>query len=532
MLHNFRQFWAGLRRRGRIGFVLGIVAIVGLSAGLAYWSLGTRYKTLFADLQMRDSAAIVGELARLKVPYKLADGGRRILVPEDDVYPTRLKLMGKGIPLSGGVGFEIFDKNDFGMTEFAQRINYQRALQGELARTIRSIQGVKFARVQLVLPQTSLFKENKTKPKASIGLIVADGTTLDGNQVLGIQRLVASAVPGLSAQHVTIVNQRGVTLSKTTSTTTGDLSASDKLDVKRRIEKYLESKIVAVLDRTFGKSKAIVSVDATLDMDDIKTTEESMVPVSRTKSGLGVGGLIRRRTVINRSSPPILTDATEKSHGTRSSARPRNATSEVEYKFGRKVEQIISTPGSVRRLSVGVLVPYEMTPERLSEIRRLVAVTVGFDKSRGDEIAIYPAMRYARASDGKGVGDVSALAANAVKSSIRPAAAAGGAPHQPPAETASTSKNVPASTGAAWLGRLVGAWRALGFPYDYVVAVVGGVLLVGLGALLAVLLIPRRTPDGKRTTRGLSESERDELLRQLQEWLETEGAESEQGVTV
>lgn len=532
MFENLRQLVTNLNRNAKFGLAISLVAILGLGVWLAYWSFSPQYKALFSDLQLRDSAAIVGELDRLKVPYRLADGGRRILVPQEDVYPTRLKLMGKGVPLSGGVGFEIFDKNDFGMTEFAQRINYQRALQGELGRTIMSIQGVKYARVQLVLPQTSLFKESKTKPKASVGLILADGRNLSGRQIAGVQRLVAAAVPRLTPARVTIVDQHGMTLSRTANGEEFGTTATGKLDVKKRIEGYLEHKITAVLDRTFGKGKAIVSVDATLDMDKIHTTEESMIPLSHTKSGKAIGGLIRRRTVVNRSSPVMLADADGKSHVRRGDGGARNTTSEVEYKFGRKVEHVVSTPGNVRHLSVGVLVPYHMDADHLAEIRRLVAVTVGIDKARGDEVAVYPVDRYAKTV---GIGGAAARQVTPSEPKPKNAQAKAGDTAQGQVDASATK---PAGLApslmdmSTWREHLKRLGQQLANPYGYILVAVGGGFLLLFGALVASVLRPRRADPGRRDAVELTEAEREELLQQIQEWIQSDTPEAGNGVAV
>jgi len=212
MFESSREFWNGLNKTARVGFVAGSIAILVMVALFAYWVVKDNYQVLFAQLDPQDAAAIVNELERAKVSYKLAEGGTKILVDEDLVYKMRLKLMGKGVPLRGGVGFEIFDHNDFGMTEFAQKINFQRALQGELARTIMAFDEVKFARVHLVMPESSIFKQTKSPTKASVSLLMKGDAHLSPEQIGGIQRLVAAAVPGLEAERVTILDQRGMAL--------------------------------------------------------------------------------------------------------------------------------------------------------------------------------------------------------------------------------------------------------------------------------------------------------------------------------
>lgn len=528
MFNNLKQFFLGLRPIARASLVAGLLVILILAGLLGYWSFSTNYDVLFSGLQLQDSASIVSELGKLKIPYRIAEGGREILVPAKKVYSTRLKLMGKGIPLRGGVGFEIFDKNNFGMTEFAQKIEYQRALQGELARTIMSIQGVKYARVELVLPQTSLFKEDKTHPKGSVSLILGDDVKLVPDQVQGIQRLVASAVPGLNTSRVTIVDQRGVTLSNASASQSKDLSASGKLNVKMQVEKYLESKISNVLNSTFGRGKSVVSVDATLNMDKIDTTEESMLPVSHTKSGLGIGGLVRRRTIIKHSAPIVL--ASSSGHKRTSQLRSGNRTSEVEYRFGRKVEKIFSSPGSIRRLSVAVLIPYHLDAARLADVKRLVAATVGIDRSRGDKLAVYSEDGFAppEHSSDKGVvakplprngQHTATLSHHAVGEGHSEAATPRTVPNTP------QERDVRPVSAIGFVRHLESAWHDLGKPYGWILA---GVILLGLmllGVLVLALLISAKRRSQRAVTVELSAGEREALLLQIREWIDSEDGE-------
>src|SRR6266496_2635524 len=208
---NLRSFWTDLDRRGRAAILAGAVLVIVIAAVFAVWALQRDYQVLFKDLAQRDAAAVVAELKRLKVPYRIDADGSTLRVPADTVHETRLALMGRGVPLSGGVGFELFDNHDLSTTEYTQRINYQRALQGELARTIMSIEGVKLVRVHLVLPESSIFKRDKSRPKASVSVVLAPGGSLTESQILGVQRLVAASTPGLEAGIVNIVDQRGVT---------------------------------------------------------------------------------------------------------------------------------------------------------------------------------------------------------------------------------------------------------------------------------------------------------------------------------
>jgi flagellar M-ring protein FliF len=190
-----------------------VLVVAGLAcaalAGVYFAFLKTDYAVLFTGLRTADAATIVAELDRQKVPYRLADGGTRILVPEGKVDSTRLSVMGQDLPLKGQVGFELFNKSDMGLTDFAQRINYQRALQGELGRTIMTMPAVESARVHLSIGERSIFRDDRVPPKASVSLIPRTGRSLPPGAVRGIQRLVASAVPELDAENVTVVDAEG-----------------------------------------------------------------------------------------------------------------------------------------------------------------------------------------------------------------------------------------------------------------------------------------------------------------------------------
>ncbi|MBI3900280.1 MAG: flagellar M-ring protein FliF [Gammaproteobacteria bacterium] len=375
---NVVTAWENAGRSARLTLVTLIGGIIVVALLLAWWSMRTNYQVLFAELEPRDAAAIVDELHRMKVPYKLADGGNKILVAEDRVYDTRLSLMGKGVPLAGGIGFEIFDKNDVGMTEYTQKINYQRAMQGELARTIMAIDQVKQARVHLVVAESSIFKRQKVKPKASVSLVLKPGASLSNEQIVGIQRLVAAAVPSLEPAAVTVLDQRGVTLSAAIDGDEGFAAASGQLKLKKNAEEYFVRKISEVLDRTFGPGQAIVSVDVTLNFDEIKRTQQSIVPL---RSGSAeVGAVVRKRESNYRQGYKA---------GGGDGAQGLTSTSEVEYEVGKSVEQVVTAPGGIRRVSVGIIVP-KLNPQQIDRIHSVVSMIVGYSDARGDAIAIQP----------------------------------------------------------------------------------------------------------------------------------------------
>ena len=389
LAQNLRAFWDELDARRRAGVLGGLALIVVVAAVFAWWALQRDYQVLFKDMAQRDAAAVVAELKRLKVPYRLEADGTTVRVPGDAVHETRLALMGRGVPLSGGVGFELFDHNDLSTTEYAQKINYQRALQGELARTIMSIEGVKLARVHLVLADASLFKRDKSRPKASVSVLLQPGASLDESRILGIQRLVAAAAPGLEPQMVTVVDQRGVTLSAAADATPA--MAGGQLRVKKEVEEYLTRKVAEVLDRTFGPGQAIVSIDVALNSDEIRLTKQEVIPASGAGSS-PAGVLVHRREAVQRHtrSAPTLRVADAEAANTAREDGQLSTTLETNYEVSRRVEQIVTSPGSIRRISVGIVLPRSVPREVAERIEKLVTMAAGLEiEGRGDAIAVH-----------------------------------------------------------------------------------------------------------------------------------------------
>ncbi|SDJ59654.1 flagellar basal-body MS-ring/collar protein FliF [Variovorax sp. OV700] len=375
------NFWQGLTHRARIGLIGGSVAILLATAVLAWWLLHTEYQALFTDLKPQDAQAMTTELERLKIPYRLGDNGASILVDKATVHATRIKLMGKELPLHGAVGLELFNNTDFGMTEFAQKINYQRALQGELTRTIQSLSEVLEVRVLLALPEQGLFKQATSKAKASITLSLRQGQALRAEQVVGIQRLVAAAVPGMTTQDVTIVDSHGVALTRAEGGGDAEMN-SGRLDLKRDTESYLARKVAAVLDRAFGSGQALASVDVTLNMDQIRTTTEDVLPAA-ARTGLQATGVVVREREVLRDTPAFETKAADSG-----AARGGSAQREVEYAVGRRVEQVVSQPGSIRRIHVVAVVRKALDPAQEEQLRKVIAAAVGASPDRGDAVIV------------------------------------------------------------------------------------------------------------------------------------------------
>jgi flagellar M-ring protein FliF len=379
-------FWRGMERGPR-AIAVSAVALLLLALGwMILMALRTDYRVLFSDLAQRDAAAIVQQLKQSKVKYHLEDGGTTITVPAERVHEMRLQLMSSDLPLSGGVGFEIFDKQGLGATESSQRVSYQRALQGELSRTIGSLENVKQARVHLVLAESSLFRKDRQEASAAVTLAMQPGSALDRAQILGVQRLVAAAVPGLEPDRVVVTDHRGITLSATAPGGVGAGAAEARLETKRAVEDYVTRKVVHLLDGAFGPGQAIVSVDATLSFDATKRTVQDLLP-ARNAQGELQGQVVRKRQVMNAApSEPVWTTAD--GGGAPAARSPTNSSLEVEYEYGKRLEEVITAPGGLVRLSIGIIVPEATDPTRKQKIEEIVRAAAGVDDTRGDVISV------------------------------------------------------------------------------------------------------------------------------------------------
>jgi flagellar M-ring protein FliF len=268
--------WNEQNPRGQVTLaVSGMIMIAAILSGL-YFYLRPTYMIVFRDMRSGDAAAIVTALEQQKVPYKLTDNGGTIAVPEAVAQSTKLKLVGQDLPVKGTVGFELFNKADLGLTEFAQKINYQRALQGELARTIMSIEGIEAARVHLALPESTLFRRDAGQPTASVTLTPRGNTVLAADTIKGMQRLVAASVPNLRLNDVAIFDQHGALVSQ-------DVEVSSKssiyLQQKSALEVYYVQKIQKLLEPLYGPGSVSASVDVTFDnlQDDFFHSSKSEV---------------------------------------------------------------------------------------------------------------------------------------------------------------------------------------------------------------------------------------------------------------
>lgn len=403
-----------VRGNPRAPLIVAVAVLVAVVAGLILWSRAPDYKVLYSNLSDRDGGAIITALQAANVPYKLSEGGGAILVPSDQVGEMRLRLAQQGLPKSGSVGFELMDNQKFGISQFAEQVNYQRALEGELEQTIQSIQSVKSARVHLAIPKPSVFVREREAPTASVLVNMYPGRALDDGQVAAITHMVASAVPDLPVRNVTVVDQDGNLL--TQSATGAGLDAS-QLKYVRQVEHDTQARIDAILAPLFGAGNARSQVSADLDFSKLEQTSENYGPNgnpqqaairsqqqsiatdSQQSSAGGVPGALSN-TPPQPASAPISAPAGASGAASVTPISDHRDTT-TNYELDRTVRHFQQAPGDIKRLSVAVVVNYQqhvdakghatMQPldaQKLAQVEQLVKDAMGYDAKRGDSVNV------------------------------------------------------------------------------------------------------------------------------------------------
>lgn len=404
---NIFENFLSLSNTKKVIYMVVLAAAIGAAVTLFNWASQPEYQLLFSNLSQEDASLIVEKLKEKRIPYKISGAGS-VLVPQEKVHETRLELAGAGIPKGGGVGLEIFDKTGFGMTEFTQKVNYIRAIQGELARTIGWLSEVDTARVHIVIPERRLFSQEGEKARASVIVKLRSGAKLDYAQVQGIVHLVASSVAGLSPQNVTVVDTSGQMLTKSAEGDTQSLLTSSQLEYQRTVEKDMEKGIQTIIEPAVGKDKVIAKVSLDIDFTRMEKTEErfdpdSVVVRSEQKSkekstGESVGGV-----------PGVASNIPGSQLNQQSSSsipsRAERANEVINYEINKVVSRTIVPTGMVKRISASILVDgsYEnkkgadgkeerkyipRTQEELKKFESLVKAAVGFAQERGDKIEV------------------------------------------------------------------------------------------------------------------------------------------------
>src|SRR5262245_52671221 len=402
------EIWRQLGTSQRISVLSATLIVAGGLVALAFWSSRAEYSLLYGKLSDSESAKVIAALDDAKVPYKIGSGGSSILVPADKVHLMRMQLAGRGIPQGDGVGFEIFDKPNFGISDFVQRANYIRAVQGELSRTISQLDEIESARVMIVLPENRLLLDKDKHPTASVFVRVRGNSPLASPAINSIRFLVANSVEGLKPNSVSVVDNLGNVLSENSENDSVSGLSTTQLSVRRNLEQYLAKKAQDLLEKVVGPGQALVRVSADINFDTITRTEEKFDPDGQVVRSQTKGDENNDSSTSTATTGPagISANVTTETNSTQTAASPlsntknRKVTSTVEYNNGKTTSSVLQAAGGIKRLSAAVTVAarYEgegadrkavsRTPEELEKLRRMVQSAVGSDNNRGDQVTL------------------------------------------------------------------------------------------------------------------------------------------------
>jgi len=414
-----------LRANPKVPLIVAGAAAIAIVVAMVLWAKQPDYRTLFSNLSDQDGGAIVTQLTQMNVPYRFADNGGALEVPADKVHELRLRLAQQGLPKGGAVGFELLDQEKFGISQFSEQVNYQRALEGELARTIETLGPLKSARVHLAMPKPTLFVREQKAPSASVTVNLQPGRALDEGQISAVVHLVSSAVAGLPPGNVTLVDQMGRLLTKSNN---GDRDLNDaQLKYATDVENRVQSRIEAILGPIVGTANVHAQVTAQIDFSDKEQTEEQYRPngdaaqaVMRSRQvneNLQVGGPNPGGVpgaLSNQPAPantaPINAPAQNQQNGQQANQQQQQTASAANsgprtssrnettnYEVDRTIRHTKMNTGDVQRLSVAVVVNYKnlpdgkplpLTAEQMKQIENLTREAMGYSEKRGDTLNV------------------------------------------------------------------------------------------------------------------------------------------------
>ncbi len=402
------EFMMGLSSVKKVGLVLTAIAIVTGIGGLFFWAGDKIYQPLMTNLNPEDSSGIIRVLREKGVPFKVDPLGKTISVPPENMHQLRLEMATLGLPQSGVVGYEIFDKQGLGTTSFVQKVNEKRAREGELMRTISTIKGIRRTRVHLALPQKSAFVEDQKKPSASVVLDLEPGTVLSDKQIYGIGNLVARAIEGMDIADVVVVDSQGKVLSKNPSDPIAAATAN-QLDFRHKIEGDLERRVEEMLGRVVGDGRVVARVSADVDFSQVQETQtvydadgsavRSVQRDVKSMEGSRPGPYGQAGAASNLPGQPPAANAPQVKSDSKTQAEVMN------YEVPQTVRRTTRPSGTVRKLSVAVLVDGKPTKttlkdgvvqekveawsaEKLKEFEAVISSAVGIDLKRGDVLEV------------------------------------------------------------------------------------------------------------------------------------------------
>ncbi|WP_310608062.1 flagellar basal-body MS-ring/collar protein FliF [Buttiauxella brennerae] len=423
---NKTQEWLNrIRANPKIPLMVAGAAAIAIVMALVLWAKSPDYKVLYSNLADQDGGAIVTQLTQMNVPYRFSDNGSAILVPADKVHELRLRMAQQGLPKGGAVGFELLDQEKFGISQFSEQINYQRALEGELARTIETLGPVKSARVHLAMPKPSLFVREQKSPSASVTLNLEPGRVLDEGQISAVVHMVSSAVAGLPPGNVTLVDQGGhlLTQSNTAGRDLNDAQLKYAMDVESRFQRRIES----ILGPIVGSGNVHAQVTAQIDFANKEQTQEQYRPNSDPSQAAVRSRQLNQSEQVNGRNPggvpgalsnqpapannaPISTppqnnaaNAPQQNQSTSMGGSSPTGSSNTQrdettnYEVDRTILHTKLNVGDVQRLSVAVVVNYRqladgkplpLTPEQMKQIENLTREAMGYSDKRGDTLNV------------------------------------------------------------------------------------------------------------------------------------------------
>jgi len=371
--------------------VVSTILIVAGTILIYSWARHISYGVLYGSLPPEEIGAVVDELEKLNIPYRLSGGGSTISIAEGKIGEARVRLASAGLPSGGAIGYEIFDKSSMGMTEFVQKLNYRRALEGELMRTISGLSEVAAARVHIVIPEQKLFVEDEIPATASVVVKLRAGARLDKRKINGIMHLVSAGVEGLQAEHVTILDYSGNLLSPTAADDQTMAVSGRQLDLQKAVESHLQSKAQSLLDGVIGPGRAIVRVNAELNFEQVEKTIEEYDP-----DNLAI--------VSQELNEETTTDNSSTAEGGSAGSQIRKDNSIVNYEVNRTVQHIVAQTGNIEKLTVSMIIDGKYTPseegdegepvfnprspEELDQLSSAVKNAVGLTEERGDNFEI------------------------------------------------------------------------------------------------------------------------------------------------
>ena len=415
---NWLQRLSALDRSQRMRLGAGIALLVVAAVAAMVMGRQPDYKVLFSNLSDKDGGAIVAQLSQMNVPYKHADGGGAILIPAEMVHDVRLRLATQGLPRGSVTGFELMETNRFGMTQFQERLNFQRGLEGELTRSIQALSSVQGARVHLALPNQNGFFREQQKPSASVLVSLHPGRILDRAQLAGIVHLVASSVPELAPSAVSVLDDTGKLLSQSPDAAGEEGINAQQLLYVQQIEQQYARRIMEILEPVVGRNNVKAQVSAELDFSRTESTSEQFRPNQTPDSGAirsqqvlessgtanktatGVPGAVANQPPAPSAAPvnganPAPTAGGQQGAGESTSKRE----STTNYEVDKTVKVTRGNNWAIKRLSAAVVVNYQalaeekggaspkpLTPEQIEQMTGLVRETIGFNKERGDSV--------------------------------------------------------------------------------------------------------------------------------------------------